>query len=162
MPRFPRLPLEEEAISLLCLCVVPYVRAKLEDRVTQYQLLGVSQGWVQVLLRLHSTLHFIWEGSVLSNYVSYMTGHAASHSPLLHLAGVTLQYAAEKEQESKYGLYLDSGNGNRKVGSYLVRLITLLDVQVSAPVSEVHGVPADVYIGVWSILPSVPAVLAPG
>jgi hypothetical protein len=162
MPRFPRLPLKEEAISLLCLCVVPYLRAKLEDRVTQYQLLGVSQGWVQALLRLHSTLHFMWEGSVLSNYMSYMTGHAASHSPLLHLAGVTLQYAAEHEQESKYGLYIDCRNGNRKIGSYLVHLAMLLDVQVSPPVTEVHGVPADVYVGVWSILSSVPAVLAPG
>lgn len=104
MPRFPQLPLQQEAMSLLCLCVVPYVRAKLEDRVTEYQLLGVSQGWVQVLLRLHSTLHFVWESSVLGNYLSYMTGHAASHSPLLHLAGVTLQYAAEHEQESKFPL----------------------------------------------------------
>jgi hypothetical protein len=104
-PRFPQLPLEEEALSLLCLCVLPYVRAKLEDRVTEYQVLGLSQGWVKVLLRLHSTLHFVWESSVLSNYLSYMTGHAASHSPLLRLAGVTLQYAAEHEQDSRYGLY---------------------------------------------------------
>jgi hypothetical protein len=128
----------------------------------QYQLLGVSQGWVQILLRLHSTLHFVWESSVLGNYLSYMTGHASSHSPLLRLAGVTLQYAAEHEQDSKYGFYLEYGNGNRKKGLYLVHLVILLNVQVSTPVSKVFGVPADMHVGVWSILPSVPAVLAPG
>lgn len=100
-PRFPRLPPHEEAKSLLCLTLIPYLRAKLEERVTQWQLDGVSQGWPQAVLRLYSTVHFVWESFVLSNYVYYMSGRAVSHSPLLRFAGVTLQYAVE-EEDSKY------------------------------------------------------------
>ncbi|XP_021921814.1 peroxisome assembly protein 12 isoform X2 [Zootermopsis nevadensis] len=96
----PRLPPHEEAVSLLCLCVVPYLRTKLEDKVTQYQLQGTSEGWV----RLHSVLHSVWEGCVLGNYLCYMNGSTASHSPLLHLAGVTLQYTPEQTHESKFPL----------------------------------------------------------
>ncbi|GFG32345.1 hypothetical protein Cfor_10187, partial [Coptotermes formosanus] len=91
-------------MSLLCLCVVPYLRAKLEDRVTKCQLLGPPRGWVQVLLRLHSAIHFLWETSVLGNCLYYMSGRAASHSPLLHLAGVTLKYAVEQEQDVRFPL----------------------------------------------------------
>jgi hypothetical protein len=108
LPRFPRLQPHEEAMSLLCLCVVPYLRAKLENKVTQCQLQGTSQGWV----RLYSAVHSVWEGCVLGNYLCYMSGSAPSHSPLLHLAGVTLQYAAEQNQESKYGSSLHYMNGS--------------------------------------------------
>jgi Pex2 / Pex12 amino terminal region. len=102
--KLPRLSPRQEAVSLLCLCVVPYLRAKLEDRVTQCQLLGPSRGWVQVLLRLHSAFHFLWEAVVLGNYLSYMSGRAASHSPLLRLAGVTLEYAVDREQHLRFVL----------------------------------------------------------
>jgi hypothetical protein len=44
---------------------------------------------------------------------------------------------------------------------FVVQLVILLDVQVSTSVKKICGVPAVVHIGVWSILPSVPAVLAP-
>jgi len=102
VPKLPRLPPRQEAVSLLCLCVVPYLRAKLEERVTQCQLLGPSQGWVQVLLRLHSASHFLWEAIVLGNYLYYMSGRAASHSPLLRLAGVTLKYAVNRDQDLRF------------------------------------------------------------
>ncbi|KAJ9594576.1 hypothetical protein L9F63_027444 [Diploptera punctata] len=46
----------------------------------------------------------MWEGYVLINYINYMSGRAVSHSPLLRLAGVTLQYTAEEEQEHKFPL----------------------------------------------------------
>lgn len=104
--KLPRLPPRQEAVSLLCLCVVPYLRAKLEERVTQRQLLGPSQGWVQVLLQLHSAFHFLWEAIVLGNYLYYMSGRAASHSPLLRLAGVTLKYAVDQEQDPRFVLRL--------------------------------------------------------
>jgi hypothetical protein len=77
--------------------------------VTQYQLQGTSQGWVQ----LYSALHSVWEGSVLGNYLCYMSGNAASHSPLLYLAGIMLQYAPEQKHASKYGSFLEYTNGNR-------------------------------------------------
>ncbi|XP_069700986.1 peroxisome assembly protein 12-A [Periplaneta americana] len=102
---FPRLPPREEAMSLVCLCLVPYLRAKLEDRITQYQLEGIPRGWGQVLLRLHSALHLVWESSILGNYLYYMSGNTSTHSPLLRLAGVTLQYAADMEEETKYPLW---------------------------------------------------------
>jgi hypothetical protein len=104
--KLPRLPPRQEAASLLCLCVVPYLRAKLEDRVTQCQLMGPSRGWTRVLLRLHSACHFLWESVVLGNYLYYMSGRAASHSPLLRLAGVTLKYAVEQEQDLRFVLRL--------------------------------------------------------
>ena len=69
---------------------------------TRCQLLGPSRGWVQVLLRLHSAFHFLWEAVVLGNYVYYMSGRAASHSPLLRLAGVTLKYAVEWERDLRF------------------------------------------------------------
>ncbi|KAJ4429353.1 hypothetical protein ANN_28115 [Periplaneta americana] len=96
---------EKEAMSLVCLCLVPYLRAKLEDRITQYQLEGIPRGWGQVLLRLHSALHLVWESSILGNYLYYMSGNTPTHSPLLRLAGVTLQYAADMEEETKYPLW---------------------------------------------------------
>ncbi|PSN38097.1 Peroxisome assembly protein 12 [Blattella germanica] len=103
-PRFPRLPPIEEARSLICLTLIPYLKAKLEERATKFRLEGVTQGWIQFLLRLHSCMHFAWETYVLANYITYMSGRAESHSPLLRLTGVTLQYAADEEQDSKLPL----------------------------------------------------------
>jgi hypothetical protein len=57
---------------------------------------------------------------------------------------------------------IEYDNPHMQIGLYLIHLVILLDVQVSTPVSKVCGVPADMHIGVWSILPSVSAVLAPG
>lgn len=104
MSKLPRLPPRQEAASLLCLCVVPYLRAKLEERVTQCQLLGPSRGWVRVLLRLHSSSRLLWEAIVFGNYLYYMSGRTAGHSPLLRLAGVTLRYAVDQEQDLRFPL----------------------------------------------------------
>jgi hypothetical protein len=108
--------------------MMPYLRAKLEDRVTQCKLLGPSQGWMQVILWLHSALHLVWESSVLGNYLYYMNGHADSHSPLLHLAGVTLQYAAGEAQDSRYDSYSDYNDGNKEIWCCIVKLVILLDL----------------------------------
>lgn len=106
MSKLPRLPPRQEAASLLCLCVVPYLRAKLEERVTRCQLLGPSRGWVRVLLQLHSSSRLLWEAIVFGNYLYYMSGRTAGHSPLLRLAGVTLRYAVDQEQDLRFVLRL--------------------------------------------------------
>lgn len=104
-PTSSQLPLHEARISLMCLTVLPYLRSKLEQLATQFRLEEAdgmcnplwSESSRQLIMKMHAMLHMTWEGAILAQYLSYLSGNSESHSPLLRLAGVTLQYNTEPE-----------------------------------------------------------------
>ncbi|XP_067014774.2 peroxisome assembly protein 12 [Anabrus simplex] len=99
-------PLSERGrfVSLLCLVVFPYARSKLEVLATRLKFeeadgVPPSSGWTwgtrRAVIVFHKWFHTVWETAVLLQYLTYLTGKTANHSPLLRIARLTLQYAPE-------------------------------------------------------------------
>lgn len=116
-----RLPPRHELISLVCVTLYPYLRHVLRQAANKFQEEETfdddqdSERWKkELIIILHRSSHIILETCSFILYLRYMTGRSEQHSMLLRLAGVTLVYQTEENEElicwKTLWNYIRSGN----------------------------------------------------
>uniref|UniRef100_A0A1B6K936 Peroxisome assembly protein 12 n=1 Tax=Graphocephala atropunctata TaxID=36148 RepID=A0A1B6K936_9HEMI len=81
--------------SLICLVVLPYVSRKIDKYVVELQTLRVGR----VVNGCRRAAVASWQTVTLVQYLLYLTGRVAAHSPLLSAGNLSLQYCAEQPSQ---------------------------------------------------------------
>ena len=81
--------------SLLTLTVLPYVLAKFDNFISERQ----QQTSERQLFLSFSTLRFLYDLIVLSNWILYTWGKTLTHSPILHLLGLKLKHGSSASDQ---------------------------------------------------------------